>query len=86
MDIIVKQQTMRCKILNSKNEFVPVSEKGIGIENVKKRLQFLYFGKYELKINDEGNFFVVSLLLELKKDKSTDPTAPVVYLPVAQKA
>ena len=65
MDLAVKQTFMRCKIVNSKNEFVPVSKNGIGIENVKKRLAFLYPDKHELKINDEGDFFVVSLLLEL---------------------
>jgi two-component system, LytTR family, sensor histidine kinase AlgZ len=58
---------LRCKIVNSKNEFVPVSENGIGINNVHKRLYYLYPGKHELKLTDEGNFFVVSLSLELKQ-------------------
>ena len=35
---------------------------GIGIQNVKKRLEFIYPDKHELKMNDEGNFFVVSLI------------------------
>jgi LytS/YehU family sensor histidine kinase len=42
MDIAVKGNTMKCKIANSKNEFVPDRQNGIGIENVKKRLRFLY--------------------------------------------
>ena len=66
VDMSVKQDVVRCKIANSKNEFVPLSKNGIGIQNVKKRLEFLYPGKHELKMNDEGNFFVVSLLVELK--------------------
>jgi hypothetical protein len=33
---------------------------------VKKRLGFLYPGKYELKINDEGDFFTVSLMIKLR--------------------
>lgn len=65
MDLSVKQNMLRCKIVNSKNEYIAVNENGIGINNVKKRLAYLYPGKYDLKINDEGNFFVVSLLLEL---------------------
>ena len=35
---------------------------GIGIHNVKKRLGFIYPHNHELKMHDEGNFFVVSLL------------------------
>jgi len=85
MDVAVKQNTMRCKIVNSKNEFVPVSQNGIGIENVKKRLAFLYPDKYELKINDEGNFFVVSLLIRLMDNKMENPTASIVSVPVAEK-
>ena len=70
VDMSVKQNILRCKIANSKNEFIPVSKNGIGIQNVKKRLAFIYPGKHELKINDEGNFFVVSLLIELKNKKT----------------
>ncbi|MEJ8816844.1 sensor histidine kinase [Lacibacter sp. H407] len=65
VDISVKNDTILCKIVNSKNEYVQESKNGIGINNVKKRLELLYQGKYELKINDEGNFYVVSLMLIL---------------------
>jgi LytS/YehU family sensor histidine kinase len=85
MDVIVKDQMLKCKIVNSKNEFVPLSEKGIGIDNIKKRLQFLYPGKHELKINDEGDFFVVSLLVELVNNKLEKPSASIVYLQDAKK-
>jgi LytS/YehU family sensor histidine kinase len=66
LDIVVKQNNFRFKIANSKNETALSSEKGIGVENVKKRLSYLYPGKFELKMNDEGNFYVVSLSIELK--------------------
>ena len=65
VDISVKSNILRCKIANSKNEFAPYKENGIGITNVKKRLEFICPGEYELKLNDEGNFFVVSLLLKM---------------------
>ena len=65
VDISVKNDTILYKIVNSKNENVQESKNGIGINNVKKRLELLYQGKYELKINDEGNFYVVSLMLIL---------------------
>ncbi len=65
IDLSVKQTFFSFKLVNSKNESLSVKGKGIGIENVQKRLAYLYNDKHELKINDEGNFFVVSLMLEL---------------------
>ena len=66
VDISVKQDVLRCRIANSKNEYVPYSEKGIGIANVKKRLEFIYPGNHELKLNDEGCFFVVAMLVNVR--------------------
>jgi two-component system, LytTR family, sensor histidine kinase AlgZ len=65
IDISVKSDILRCKIANSKNEFAPSGEPGVGIRNVQKRLDFIYSDNYELRLNDEGNFFVVSLMLKL---------------------
>jgi two-component system, LytTR family, sensor histidine kinase AlgZ len=72
-DLVVKSNMLKCKVANSKNEFVPVSESGIGIENVRKRLDFLYPEKHELKINDEGEFFVASLSLALISHEAEPP-------------
>ncbi len=66
IDIAVKNSLLQCKIVNSKNEHTGTSQPGIGIENVRKRLSYLYKDKHELKLSDEGNFFVVSLMLELR--------------------
>ncbi|HSC54527.1 MAG TPA: histidine kinase [Phnomibacter sp.] len=76
MDVAVKNNMLRCKIVNSKNEPESFTDaisntNGIGIQNVKKRLAYLYPGRHELKIIDEGNFFVVSLLLDLKPSSTT---------------
>ena len=84
-DLVVKQNSMRCKVVNSKNEFVPLSNRGIGVENVKKRLAFLYRGRYELKINDEGDFFVVSLMVELMNHMIEQPTISNVSKPALEK-
>lgn len=65
VDISVKHDVLRCKIANSKNEYVVYNNNGIGISNVKKRLEFIYPEKYELKMSDEGNFFVVSMVVKL---------------------
>jgi len=86
MDIAVKLNSLRCKIANSKNEFVPFSQNGIGIHNIQKRLQFLYPGKHELKMNDEENFFVVSLLIELTNNKIKHPASSIVSILVVEKA
>lgn len=39
---------------------------GIGLENVKRRLEFLYAGQYKLAIKEEEHVFSVDLKLELK--------------------
>ena len=65
VDISVKHDVLRCKIANSKNEYVVYNNNGIGISNVKKRLELIYPGNYELKMNDEGNFYVVSMVVKL---------------------
>lgn len=65
VDIAVKGNVLHSKVVNSKNEVVPFGEHGVGIANVKKRLQLLYPGKHELKLAEEGDFFVVMLMLQL---------------------
>lgn len=85
VDVAVKQHKLKCKIVNSKNECVPVRENGIGIKNVKKRLEFLYPNKHELKMNDEEDFFAVSLLVELNNDSVYFPKSLLHSLPAAEK-
>jgi LytS/YehU family sensor histidine kinase len=56
----------------SKNNFeatktLDTVDNGIGLENVKKRLQLLYPEKHKLTINDEGRSYEVNLSLELEK-------------------
>lgn len=76
VDVSVKSGTLKCKIANSKNEFVVYNDNGIGIENVKKRLEHIYPNRHELKLSDEGNFFVVSLQIRLAAGERLY-TAPV---------
>jgi sensor histidine kinase YesM len=78
VDISLKDDTLICKIANSKNEYVPYSNNGIGITNVKKRLEFIYPERHELKMNDEGNFFVVSLLINMKGEEKNKNASPVL--------
>lgn len=75
VDISVNKQTIKCKIINSKNLHVPFNSNGIGIQNVKRRLAFLYPGKHELKTSDEEGFFIVSLMVELNDKKVEENVA-----------
>jgi two-component system, LytTR family, sensor histidine kinase AlgZ len=78
VDISVKQDTLRCKIVNSKNENLPYSQNGIGVNNVKKRLEFIYPGNHELKMSNEGSFYVVSMMIRLVGCKPLVMVSPPV--------
>ena len=60
-------QELNMKLMNGKDLIQEDihARSGIGISNVKKRLELLYPGKYDLQINDEQDVFVVNLRLEL---------------------
>ncbi len=51
-----------------KDDGKPVS--GIGISNVRKRLELLYPGKHELAIREEEDVFIVKLTVELERDST----------------
>lgn len=57
---------MKLKLLNGKLKAMAPSAGGIGLNNVKERLQLLYPGKHELLINNEDEVFIVNLKLLLE--------------------
>jgi hypothetical protein len=63
----LKENILNVKLINSKPNHVESDgvHNGIGLSNVRKRLELLYPGKYDLKILPEANLFVVALKLEL---------------------
>jgi two-component system sensor histidine kinase AlgZ len=65
LDIDIRENNLWCKIVNSKSDLPRPGTHGIGIENVRKRLDLLYPGKHELIMQDEGDFYSVSLRLQL---------------------
>ena len=73
IDLIVRNNTMVLKVENSKPNHVKPSTKknplhqGIGLNNVNRRLDLLYKGKYDLQIFDEEDSFLIVLKLELKQ-------------------
>ncbi len=69
LTIELKTTTLVMKIMNgktSKKQNVD-DRSGIGITNVRQRLDFLYKEKYDLQIRDEEEVFVVDLRVELIK-------------------
>jgi len=62
------------KLMNGKKTSIDTENgrKGNGIENVKKRLELIYKGKYDLQINEDEEVFVVNLRLELLVVPSTE--------------
>ena len=44
---------------------IEMSTTGIGLENIKKRLEFLYKGNYTLQIDNKNDIFKVDLHINL---------------------
>jgi sensor histidine kinase YesM len=87
LTVEIKDTTLMMKLMNGK---VPLNENeknnpGIGINNVRKRLELLYKNNYDLHIREDEEVFVVDLKVELvriEKKVQVDPE-PVLELPVA---
>ena len=59
---------LEMKLVNGKaNKKEKDGSKGIGISNVRHRLELLYPGRHELKISNDEHVFVVDLTLQLEK-------------------
>lgn len=67
IDLKTNDNKLTFKIENSvpENNFTKDSVGGIGIANVKKRLQMLYPGKHNLILREEESVYRVELILEL---------------------
>lgn len=66
MNMSQNNESFLFEISNSKEVNGAVVEKGgIGLANVKRRLELLYPGKHELRINETQNNFAVSLKLKI---------------------
>lgn len=68
LQVSITGNLLAVRLVNSKavNE-KPATHPGLGIENVRRRLQLLYPGKHELVITREDEVFIVNLKLELEK-------------------
>jgi sensor histidine kinase YesM len=68
--IDLEGNNLKMTLINSKvpvkDDYKPAS--GIGISNVRKRLDLLYPGKHDLTIREEEDVFIVKLTVMLEKD------------------
>jgi two-component system, LytTR family, sensor kinase len=77
IDVSIQEHVLIVKIENSKNtdgndENKKVS--GIGLENVRKRLELIYPDRHELQLLDEVDSYLVILKLELAKGEALQYT------------
>jgi histidine kinase len=66
--IVVSAQKLIFDCVNTDYSFIKKMEmeiSGIGLENVKRRLELVYPGKHQLKINNESGKFMVNLEIDL---------------------
>lgn len=73
IDIDIKVSDSGMLEFKCKNSFQPIGNteslsKGIGLQNVKKRLQLLYPNAHELHIQDEKDVYYVHLKVQLKQE------------------
>jgi len=75
LQVILNDRQLQMKLLNGKANVMANTKdqpSGIGIQNVKKRLNLLYPGKHELMIDNEEDVFIVNLKMELEKKYFTE--------------
>lgn len=64
VDIAVKGDDFFLKLVNSKDPDIRFTQPGAGIKKIQFRLARLYPSQHELRIDDEGDFFVVTLKVQ----------------------
>lgn len=62
IQIVASLETVHFRIKNTNSKNI-ASQHGIGLENIKKRLELLYANKHELSIDDTADYFDVDLQL-----------------------
>ena len=66
--IFTKENVLHCYFFNTKElqqSFAATNSNGIGIANLKRRLELLYPGNYKLTSNIENEFYETNLILDL---------------------
>jgi LytS/YehU family sensor histidine kinase len=73
--IEVKGTMLVMKLMNGKSDTpkTATANRGIGIDNVRQRLNLLYKNKHTLEIREEQDVFVVDLSLQLMRVEMQEP-------------
>lgn len=81
LSLELKDATLVMKLMNGKTRVAVNGQNntGIGIRNVRQRLELLYKNKYELQIREDEEVFVVDLRIELIRNKSKDRPNTLLY-------
>ena len=64
--ITVQDDVLNMTTLNPKPANEPSTSLGMGLQNVRKRLDLLYPDRYRLEIQEDHQYFSVTLQLQLK--------------------
>ena len=89
LTIELKDSTLVMKLINGKTSLNGNgnNKAGIGINNVRQRLELLYKGKYDLQIREDEEVFVVDLWIELvrienkeQRDMYSQPQPTLEYV------
>ena len=81
LTIEMKDTTLVMKLMNGKAlKNNTRDNKGIGINNVKQRLELLYKDNYDLQITEDDEVFVVDLKVKLIKIKNREQVDPAMSL------
>ncbi len=81
LTISIHGNHLHMKLVNGKTGDTDITSNGIGINNVKTRLQLLYTNRHKLRISNTGEAFIVTLSIELDKSiqKPADEKPAVKY-------
>jgi len=81
IDIKLENNVLLFEVSNTLSDKTPksneaVSSNGLGLKNVKRRLELLYASKYELEISDKEGIYRSSLRLDLSQSGLQDTKTP----------